>query len=577
MPAPADLITAYEELVEYRPAYEEAKDMYAGQVGETYASERVKRLLARARADDIEEFNYAHIPVDTIANRLEITSVTVVRPDADDQTTEGGTGGVRADSQNTKTPDAEKGARVGEGAAPKAADAEHYSQAQAALDKLREDNQLDAESAGLHHKVSRDGDCYLIVWPASDDKGKVTAVDMRVNDALTTRVIYDVEDPLKVAYAIKSWTYDEVDAGGNKIQRTRATLYYDNRVERWISKPDKKAQALCDPDAWLPYEPVGKDGKREPAVKEHDYGRVPVFHFRNDRPYGQPEHRYAYGPQQMLNKLVMAQAVAVDFQSFPQRYLLMDPSADQTMANFLDPNHPEDDDDPEGDANASNLSADPSSVWKLFGAKSTGQYDPASPDTFLKPFDRYVQAMAELTETPLYRFGSAFAQTPSGAAQRAADTPTVNKVENRQSSYDATWEDAYQFALKLLGFDVTVSVAWKPAEQATDFEAWSVVGAKVDAGVPRRQALIETGYTPDQVDEWLGGEAAMSALLQKKVDLITGVANALQSLGAAVAMGVIHEDQVGALVSSLVGEVQQSQAQDTAPDSGQTQAAETGT
>lgn len=547
MPGTPDLIAAYEALVDARLGYVEADEFYAGDVGEVYASERVRRLLVKARADQVEEFNYAHIPVDTIANRLEIVSVTAVQEKGDGH----GKRTAAAPAEDAPTKAAPDGAapRAGETAAGgKGRDV------QAAVDDLWKRNQLDAESNGLHQKASRNGDCYLIVWPDSDEDGKVTAVDMRVNSALTTRVIYDEEDPLEVAYAIKSWTYDQPTPVG-PVQYTRANLYYDDRIERWISQPNAKGKELCNAKAWLPYSAEEEDGKG--SVIRHSYGRVPVFHFRNDRPYGKPEHLYAYGPQQMLNKLVTALATAVDYQMFPQRVALMDPTSDQPMGNFLDPTHPEDDDDPEGELNHSQLSADPAAVWKLWGAKSIQQLDPANPDTFLKPFDRFVQAMAELTETPLYRFGSAFAQTPSGAALRAADAPTVNKAENRQSAYDAVWEDAFEFALMLLGFtDVKVSVAWKPAEQATDFEAWSVVQAKIAAGVPQRQALIETGYTEDQIDEWLGGEAAVQAKLTRKVDLLTSIAGALQQLGAAVTMNVLSEKQMQTLVSDLLGDTE---------------------
>lgn len=546
MPGTLDLINGYEELNAARPAYELADDMYDGDVGEVYASERVKLLLARAGATQIEEFSYAHIPVTTVADRLEIIGVTVVEDEAQEQPKEVTGGGVQPPAADTPPKDAQKPDQAQRpGQAAKAAT--RGDDAQAAVEGLWTDNQLDAESGGLHLKVSKHGDCYLIVWPRSDDNGDMTGVDMRVNNALTTRVIYDVEDPLKVAYAIKSWTYDEPGEDGKPRQRTRATLYYDDRIERWISKPGAKSKALCDVDNWEPYR-----GDGEPVTR-HDYGRVPVFHFRNDRPYGRPEHRYAFGPQQLLNKLVMALSSGIDFQSFPQRWMLMDPAGDQPMANFLDPIHPEADDDPEGEGNVSHLSGDPSSVWRLW-AKSVGQWDAANPDTFLKPFDRMVQAMAELTETPLYRFGSAFAQTPSGAALRQADAPTVNKVEARQAAYDAVWEDAFTFALELLGYqDPEVRVSWKPAEQATDFEAWSVVEAKIRVGVPQRQALIEAGYTDDQVDEMLGGEAAVQAALMRRVETLTAVASALQAVGAAVAMGTVDETQMRGLVAQLLG------------------------
>jgi hypothetical protein len=528
------LADTWTELENARPAYATAEDMYTGRVGEIYASEKIRMLLRRAGVSKIEEFNYAHLVVDTVAHRLEITSVAIASDD------------VAEPDEPDNEPDETQG--KGDGKAPKAADTKTPDKtgAQKALDDLWRANQLDAESDSLHLALCRDGDAYLIVWPRTDINDKIAAVDIRVNTAATVRAVYDDEDPLKMRACIKSWTYDEPDGRGGKTSRTRATMYYDDRVERWISRPGK--MVLGSAESWQPY-----TGDGDPAVIKHDYG-MPVFHFRNGRPYGKPEHLHAYGPQQLINKLVLAQAVSVDYQSFPQRYILMDPGQDQPMGNLLDPNHPDDDDDPEGSGNTSQLSAEASAVWRLWGAKSAGEWAGAPSDTFMRPFDRFVQAMGELTETPLYRFGSNFAQTPSGEALRAADAPTVNKVEHLQASLDAVWEDALEYALRLLGHkNVEVRVGWKPAEQASDSEAWTIVQAKIGAGMPRDQALIEAGYTRDQVDDWLRSGEAQNAAMSRRVELLTGVANALQAIGAAAAMGIVNEEQTASLVSDLLG------------------------
>lgn len=553
MPASPDLIAAWKDLNAARPAYEQAEAFYCGDVDEVYASDKVRRLLQQARATQIEEFNYCHIPVDTVANRLRIVSITIVddegqAPDEGEPLKAAKDGGASARGVPVaKTTPAKANDQKSRDPAPAEDVGPRPGTAAAALETLWATNELDAQSIDLHRKVSRHGDCYLIVWPRTDDAGKVAGVDVRVSSALTTRMIYDDDDPLKALYAIKSWSYEEHDDKGRATCYTRATLYYPDRVERWVSEPDAKGPALGEPDAWLPYR-----GDGDPVV-EHDYGMV-VFHFRNDRQYGHPEHLFAYGPQQMLNKLIAAQSSAIDYQSFPQRYALMDPTADQPMGNLLDPVNPHDDDDPEGEGNTTGLSAEASSVWRFWGAKTVGQFDPASPDTFLKPFDRYVQAMAELTETPLYRFGSAFAATPSGAALRVADAPTVNKVTNRQDSYDPPWEDSHELALRMLGFRVQVKVNWEPAEQVTDYEGWSVVQAKIAAGVPRRQVLVETGYSPQQVDEWLGKDAPDEEDLRRKVDLLTAIAGAAQQLGAAQAMGVMSKEAVAAVMAKVLGD-----------------------
>lgn len=53
------------------------------------------------------------------------------------------------------------------------------------------------------------------------------------------------------------------------------------------------------------------------------YGAVPVFHFRTREPYGRPEHRGTFGPQNAITKLSATLMATVDYQAFPQRYALM--------------------------------------------------------------------------------------------------------------------------------------------------------------------------------------------------------------------------------------------------------------
>lgn len=525
MPGTPDLLEGYGLLEEARPGYVEADKYYKGTLGEVFASPRVRLLLQRAGATQVKDFNYAHIPVDTIAHRLSVTALTVV------EDTDG--------DGNPDEPD----------------DDAPVSPAQKALDDLRKANQLDAELPGLIKRASKHGDAYLFVWPVTEGNdgtpGKVVGVDIRVNAAECVRAVYDEEDPLKLKFVVKSWTITDADPQtGQPRKRTRANLYYDDRLERFVSVGSGTKKALAEADSWEPF-----TADKKPAVIQHDLGRNPWFHFRNDRPYGTPEHEHAYGPQQMVNKLVVADAGAVDFQSFPQRYAVMDFAADQTMSNLSDPWGPDDDtEDPEDPSNGTQLSAEPSTVWKFFGAKSVGQFATAAADVFLSRLDRYVQAMAETTETPLYRFGSHFAQTPSGEALRQADAPTVNRAEDRKSAYGPVLSDALEFALSLLGHKVEVRVTWKSSQQVTDAEGWNTVNTKIAAGVPRSVALVETGnYTSDQVAKWLS-EDADSALI-RRVESLGKLATAAQALGAAVGLGVMDRELAARLVQFAAGEM----------------------
>lgn len=527
MAGTTDLMAGLHQLHEAVPHYQRADAFYYGRTTERFASVKVQMLLAKQNVTNIERFDYAHIPVDTIANRLRIRSVAAVPEEPDVN----GDGVVDAGEDETVTA------------------------AQAALDRMWERNQLTAEAPGAILKAGRNGDAYLFLWPvtvddAGVDHGRIVDIDIRVNSAETVRAIYRHDDPLAIDYVIKAWSYDENDPEGEPRQRTRATVYYPPsagqraRVQRWISAPGCDAK---DPKNWAPYDP----GDGRGWEFEHDYG-MPWFHLRTDRPYGKPDHLHAYGPQQMIDKLVIAHAASIDYQSYPQRAALMDPKADDVLGNSVNPFRPEDeDDDPEDSGNTSVLRADPSSVWKMPGVRALVQLNPADPSVFLSPFDRYVQAMGEATETPLYRFGSRFAQTPSGIALQVADAPPNNTAKTRHDLWGGVLADMFEHGLRLLGIEgARVEVKWAPVATVTDADGWAVIKTKIELGVPAKVALMEAGYTSEQVAEWTADWP--DAGIMRRLDVVNSLGKAVQTLGAGVSLGVLSEQIVGQLVAWVV-------------------------
>jgi hypothetical protein len=495
MPINPYLPYAFCELRDARPAYERAAAFYEGKVEEIYSSAKITRLLMKFGLNNFDNFNFAHIPVDAIANKLSIIAVS-----ADDETDE--------------------------------------SEADTTLEDLWDYNELAEESRIAHRKAGVYGDYYMMVWPVIGDEDDyvqkktpkeladmlgeygdltvnqpepeevtsktIVAVDMTFHDPLTTRVFYSNENPLKKAFAIRSWTEGEKDK-----TLTRANLYYPDRIERYVyeGKPPRNRYAQTK---WKPFT---QDG--EPEVLNNPFGEIPFFHFRNDRPYGKPDHINAYGPQLAINKLVTSHMATVDFQSFPQRYGLMDPTADQAGSQGADfnPFAPEDEDDPEFDDNESQLSADPSAFWDLKGYKAVGQFAPASPDAYLKPFDRYVKAMSQVTDTPMHFFAKdSTDRPPSGEMLRVANEPIDAKAEERQETYGSTWRKALTFALEMMGIPTErINISWRPVETVTDKTGWETVNLQQQAGVPRDVTLVWAGNPPEQVATWMEEEAARKA------------------------------------------------------------------
>lgn len=555
-----DLHYGYWELVNARPAYERAAAMYEGSVDEVYSSLKVTRLLAKFGLDSIESMNFAHIPVDAVANKLRVNAVTVedqdVTPDKtpekiktapkpdpvsnDNGSGSGASGGPGKTTDPSQRQDlVQQQQRKGPIDKPK-----QNNPVNEVIEDLFDYNEFAEELPILFRNTGKLGDYYMMVWPVvGEDKDEpnvsrafdqkqtvntlatgepivednhvevpegnksIVAVDMMILDPFTTRVYYDPENPKKKKYAIRSWQEGD---GQNRI--IRVNLYYPDRIERWMHK-GRPARRRTAQQKWEPYKADGK-----PAVLPNPFDEVPIFHFRTDRTYGTPDHYNAYGPQLAINKLVTSHLATVEYQSFPQRYALLDPTADQSgfQGADSDPFAPDDlDNDADDDDNESQLEADPGAVWQLSGMKAVGQFEAANVDAYLKPFDRYVKALAQVTDTPFHYFDRTGERPPSGENIRQVNESLNAKAAARQTSYGSELRKATTFALNMLGHDVErVNVVWEPLENVTSLVEWQAINEKQTAGVPRDVTLIEAGYRAELVAEW--EEATLAKEAQEK-------------------------------------------------------------
>ncbi|GAA4992595.1 hypothetical protein WHI96_07995 [Pseudonocardia tropica] len=508
-----DLEKGLAELDKATPAYEKAAQFFDGKRDEVFASPKLRRLMRRLGIN--LTFNFAKTPVNAVVERLEISSITST-----------------ADGVTAK------------------------------LSDIWRHNELDVEAPGIHRKAGEFGDGYVMVWPEDDEtevldesaeeKGGYTRVGIYWNDPTTCRVFYDPEVPRKKHHAIKRWQLAD--------KRWRVDLLYPHTIERYISKPGSKAESSTD---FVPYVVDFEiDEETEQVVEiwpaENPFGEIPVFHFRNDRPYGEPEHAGFYGPQDAITKLIVSHMSGVDYQSLPQRYALVDPDSDSGEAADLDEDDFDFELDPTADQNqaskgqgTSQFTSEPGSLWYMQGVKGVGQFETADPDTFLRPMERYLRFGAQICSTPLRFFDYETSRMPSGASQTQADRPFVKKIRNRQLSYGGTWQDVFVFALKILGVeDVEVMVNWAPAETVDDEAGWNVVAAKIANGVPTKQALMEAGYTDDQVKEFLGGQ---TETLAERLAHLKQVAEVAGQLKSAVDEGLLTQEQVAEMIATALG------------------------
>jgi len=157
-----DLALAVQTILDRQQEYEKAEKYYKGEVDEVFASPSVRRALSKIGSDF--RINFAAMPVDAVAARLEIDAVKAVSAEGAD-----------------------------------------------VLDAVFEDAELELELKRTFKNALMFGDAYMFVWP--DSSGSVQAY---YNSPKSTVVLYDPENPRVAAVAAKVWVVPV--AGGDPTQ-----------------------------------------------------------------------------------------------------------------------------------------------------------------------------------------------------------------------------------------------------------------------------------------------------------------------------------------------------------------------
>lgn len=498
----SDVTEGYLALDDAGEGYDNAHLYYAGEVAERFASRRLARKLSRHQW----RVNLAKTPVDSAADRLEIVATRVV------------TGTDPTDTDELLA----------------ASDADN-----ALLTSVWDANAMLFEAPNIMRRACEYGDAFVLVWEATADGGLPV---INYHSPSSMRVIYDRENPRLKRFAVQWWCLKDITG----MERHRVNLWYADRVEKWVTKVAANPEK---PESWEPYL---EDGQVEgDHVVSHDYGEVPVFHFRTTTAaagYGTPLHYHGYGVQDAYNKIVATHMSSIDYHAAPQRYALTDDGAtdgdddfddDEDWNNLADEPGPITSQMAEQRHGGSGLRSGAGEVWWLKGVKSVGQFDPAAAAVFIEPLNFYAKVMAQVTTTPFEMFDES-AVAISGESRRRKEGPFTKKVRDLQMLFASEWANLLAFALKVAGAPGRkVDVRFAPAEVVGDAEGWSTIKSKIEAGVPVRQALLEAGYTDDQVDDWYpeGEENTF-----RVTDLVV-VADILQKIGAAVALGLISKEE----------------------------------
>jgi len=485
----SDLTKGLAELDEHRPAYVLAHKMFDGTAREVAAHESVR--VAIDASGKKYRANFARKAVRARTNRLRVAAIQV----ADDKS-------------------------------------------QARTKRLTDDvaipNDFENEIPRFIEKVCEYGDAYLLRWPSADGAinadGTATAVDVFVRDPITMRAIYDEQHGRKIKFVIDAWV-----TGDGDEERLRVNLYYDDRVERYVSiEKLKETGARWDDSMFEPYVPDQEEreqGEDASHVITYDHG-LPIEHGRTGRPYGRPVHKDAYGPQNAITKIMATHLAGIDWHGWPWRYQLAEPNT--RGADLADWGDGEDRQAPGkvgGPRTSSKTSSAPGTMNKLSNVRAVGQLEGSPAAVFLEPLLQYIRVLGETTDTPMNVMDPT-GQVESGQSRMARLDDLLSDVESLKNQLAGPIGAICEGAMAMLGEpDVQVAVTWAPSAKVTDTEGWEAVKAKQDAGVPERVTLIEAGYLPDQVDEWMQTLDGKLAVLDRIAATGTALGQAVQMMG----------------------------------------------
>lgn len=492
---PDDLTCAVTQINDHVDEYRLADKMYRGKIEEVFATNnRIVGLLKEVSKH--YRTNLAGVVVDAVLNGLEITSVTI--PSSTGET----------DKKLT----------------------------QIFKEKVWDANQLDLYMPDWLREVGKEGDAYLMVWEGEQEG----TCQIHTRKPVWARMIYDEENDRIKKFFAYMWKEDSP-------KRTRVNLMYPDRVEKWVSTA-KEPKTSND---FQRFEDESDGG----WPLTHDYGEVAAFHGRTDHPYGVPDHLNAYGPQNMLNKVIATFMGSIDFTGFPQRAALQDSPIEDDGDDW-------DQDDNESDgatgiemSEDSKLRAEPGSLWMLKNTRALVQLAAADSDNFLKPIDKAAQLISATTGTPIRFFNGTQGQQPSGASLREDDARLNARRAMRILLAGATLRDAFTFAMrKVLGYKdcPEVVINWKPVRQAELLDEWEAIESKQRAGVPRDQTLLEAGYTPGQIEEWNTNAPDPGEGLGPRVELLERLAGAAEKLAAAAELGALDMSTVQSLMAGFL-------------------------
>lgn len=341
-------------------------------------------------------------------------------------------------------------------------------------------NELDAYSQIAHNESLVKEISYVCVGPGEKD-AKVPLIT--VESPYTTIVAYAAGSYQVRKVALKRW----IDDDGFQ----RATLYWPDRIEKYITRDKVDAGGSLTTPLWTPRQDDGEDWPLR-----HGLGVVPIVPLIN-RPRldgtGRSELKSVLPIQDAINKLVMDMIVASEFSAYRQRYatgieIEIDEQSGEPTEQFQ--------------ANIARLWASENQDAK-FGTLEASDLSP-----FVAGVEMLIQHVASETRTPYHYFLQHGGQPPSGESLRASEAGLVFKSRRKQRYFGEGWEEVIRIGFlqsgdKARGSIEATETIWRDPETRSESAHIDGLTKLASIGVPEEQLWEDAGYSPTQIARFL--------------------------------------------------------------------------
>lgn len=320
---------------------------------------------------------------------------------------------------------------------------------------------------------------------------------------------YSTENPDVIEVAAKAWRqgkrwrmnlyYSPTAASGAKIDRPTGVPEDKPWVERYITRGTGIDGSMPQAKAFSPVVDADDAGA---DVDTLEGPRIPVFHYPTEEVgrYGRSVLTDVIPLQDVLNKSVVDLVVSMEAVSLPQRWgtgiqVERDPTTGEEIPLFR------------------------TGAEKMLrtGNKEArfGQFDAADLRQLLDVQQTYRLEIARKGKLPLHSVSlDATAQAPSGLSLLVAEGALVKRVGTAQDDWEWELREQMAYHLTLAGtptLATDLDVEWEPPQTDDEATLMATLTTKVESlGLPKREALIEAGYDPKDVDVWLDAAQAQA-------------------------------------------------------------------